>query len=164
MKADKIFKYGSIILSGLGLIAIYAGVHMIKKAKKAIDTVNGAIDSLADKTKVEVSNEIVEKAAEKAADKAAEKAIETVRKDINTRVYNTVSSAYKNVEEDAEKKLAKAIEKDVDMDELKRKIENRASSAVVDKFITDLDDYMAPIMNHVMNAMDRRRSKNESKL
>lgn len=156
MNTKRLLDSGSIILAGLGAIALCVGIHMTAKSKRNITKVNKAIDNLADKTPVDISEEIIKKAAEKAADKAALQAIEIVRKDINIRVYNAVSSAYEHVEEEANNRLTKAIERDIDMDILKKKVENKASSAIVDKFMTNLDSYVGPIMTHIINTTERK--------
>lgn len=156
MNTKRLLNSGSIVLAGLGVIALCVGIHMAAKSKKNIKKVNKAIDDLADKTFVDISEEIIKKAAEKAADKAALNAIEIVRKDINVKVYNVVSSAYEHVEEEANNRLSKAIERDIDIDILKKKVENKASSAIVDKFMTNLDSYVGPIMNHIITAAERK--------
>lgn len=156
MNTKGLLNSGSIVLAGLGVIALCVGIHMVAKSKKNIKRVNKAIDDLADKTSVDISEEIIKKAAEKAADKAALNAVEIVRRDINIKVYNVVSSAYEHVEEEANNRLSKAIERDIDIDILKKKVENKASSAIVDKFMTNLDSYVGPIMNHIITATERK--------
>lgn len=152
MDTKRLMNCGSIILAGVGTIALCVGIHMARKAKKTIANVNIAIDDLADKTPVEVSELIVKKAAEKAADRAAEEAVEIVRKDIKLKVCNTVTAAYSKVEDDVRTQLSKAVERDIDMDELKKSVMSKASSTIVSKFMNNLEDYVGPFMSGVMNA------------
>lgn len=157
MDAKKLFrKYGPLCISVVGIAMIFVGTKATVKARKAVANVDKAIDKLADATPVDISDSIIKAAAEKAADKAAEEGVEKVRKDINSKVYNTVSSAYENVENEIRDKLSSSIERDVDMDELKKKVENKASSAIVEKFINDLSSYADPIMSHIMGAAARK--------
>lgn len=159
MNTKQLAKYGSVILSVAGTIAIGVGVHMARKAKKTINNVNKSIDDLADKTSVEISEAIIEKAAEKVAEKAASEAVETVRKDINLRVRNTVSAMYDDVEDKVHMQLTKAVEKDIDMDELKKEVEVRASSAIVSKFMDNLTDYVGPISAGIVNAINKEKQR-----
>ena len=160
MNATKIINYGSIILCGLGLAMICIGTHTKRKADKAIKRLNDAVDDLADKTTVEVSESIIKKAAEKAAEKAADEAIDIVRKDIKLKVSRTVSTAYEKVEDDVRARLSKEIERDVDMDEFKKSVTNKASTVIVSKFMNNLEDYANPIMSCIMNAhKEKERQK-----
>lgn len=64
MNTKRLINYGSIISFGLGLISLYVGIHMSRKAKKAINNLDKAIDDLANKTSVEISDAIINKAAD----------------------------------------------------------------------------------------------------
>lgn len=159
MNTKQLAKYGSIALSVAGTIAIGIGVHMARKAKKTINNVNKAVDSLADKTSVDISETIIEKAAEKAANKAAEQAVEAVRKDIRLRVNTTVYAMYDDVENEVRTQLTKAVEKDIDMDELKKTVENKASSAIVEKFMGNLTEYVGSVSAGIINAVNNKEKR-----
>lgn len=159
MDTKRAFGYGSIILAGVGVFTVIAGFRMFRKANKAIETVNKAVDDLADKTPSQLSKEIVEKAAEKIADRAASEGIEKAREDISLRVRTTIYSIYDDIEQDVKERLEKAVERDIDMDELKKSVENKASSAVVSKFVENLSDYAGPIMTGIMSAVKRKEKQ-----
>lgn len=151
MNAKQLTQIGSAAMFGIGVVALCVGLRTLKKSKKAIDNMNKAVDILADKTAVEVSEDIIKAAAEKAADKAAAKAVETVRKDINVKVHATVMSAYSEVEEDVHSRLVRAVERDIDMDELSKTVENKAASKIAGKFMENATEYVGPIMSCIMN-------------
>lgn len=163
MDTNRLGTCASVVLGGLGAIALCVGIHMARKAKKAISNVNQTIDDLADKTSVEVSELVIKKAAEKAANRAADEAIEIVRKDINLKVCNAVTSAYENVEDDVRTQLSKAVDRDVDMEELKKSIVSKASATIVSKFMSNLEDYVGPITAGIVNACkEKGEAKNEA--
>lgn len=161
METKKLMNCGSIILAGIGAIALCVGIHMTRKAKKATEKANKAIknvefalDDIADKTPAQVSDMIIKKAAEKAADRAAEEAVEKVRSDIDLRVCNAVTLAYDNVEEKAKEKLVKAVDRKIDLRDLKQRVENEAASRIVAKFMENLSDYAGPIVKAIINKDD----------
>lgn len=148
---------GSALMFCTGAVALVYGIHKSKQAKKSAKILEETVDKLAEMTVVEVQDAVIKAAAEKAAEKAANEAVERVRKDINSRVSNVVTEAHKDVEQEARDRLAKEIERDFDMERLASKVEKRATSAVVDKFMTNLDDYVEPITAHILNAVKKKR-------
>ncbi len=162
METKKLIGYGSIVLAGIGVIALCIGINSARKAKKAIKNIDITISKLADMTPVEVSDMVVDKATEKAVDaavdKAATEAVEKVRKDINLRVSNAVTLAYDSVEEKVVDKLNNAIDKEIDMDDFKKKVENKASSELASKFIANLSDYAGPIVSGIMSAVKEKEN------
>lgn len=157
MNTKNLLNYGSIVLAGLGAIAVCVSIHTIKKTKKAIKNVNKAIDDLADKTPNDISNEIIEKAAEKIAEKAVSEGVEQARKDISVRVKSAIYSVYDDIENEVREKFEQAVERDIDMCELKKSVENKASSAIVSKFVENLSDYTNPIMSGIMSVVGKEK-------
>lgn len=153
MTTDKLIKYGSVALAGLSLITIAISVHTTKRAKKAVKNYDEAIDYLAYKTPVVISNDIVKAAADRAADKAATEAIVTVREDINTEVRKSVSEVRKEIEEEIRKAVSESVESKIDMDELKMAVTNRATARIVDKVLIGFGKYAEPITNGIMKAL-----------
>lgn len=157
MNVDKLIKYGSVALAGLSLITIVTSVRSSNKAKKrakeAVNNVDEAIDYLAYKTPVVISNDIVKAAAEKAAYKAAEEAIQVVREDIAKEVHSAVNDIRGEIEEEIRKSLSESVERSVDMDELKMAVTNRACTKIVDKVLTGFGKYAEPITSGVMKAL-----------
>ena len=152
MTTDKLIKYGSVALAGLSLITIAISVHTTKRAKKAVKNYDEAIDYLAYKTPVMISNDIVKAAAEKAADRAADKAVETVREDVIREVRSSVSEVRKEIEEEIRKAVSESVEAKIDMDELKMAVTNRATAKIVDKVLLGFGKYAEPITNGIMKA------------
>lgn len=157
METKKLTNCGSIILAGIGAIALCVGIYMSRKAKKATEKANKAIknvefalDDIADKTPVQVSDMIIKKAAEKAADRAAEEAVEKVREDIGLTVSATVYREYDNLEEQVKERLDEAVNKDIDLQDLRRKVENEAASQIVAKFMDNLSDYAGPVIKAII--------------
>lgn len=148
---------GSALMFGAGVVALVYGTHKAKQAKKAAKILDETAEKLAEMTVVEVQDAVIQAAAEKAAERAAKEAIETVRKDIDARVRTAVNAAHEDVEEEARKKLAKELERDFDMEKLALKVEKRATGAIVDKFMSNLDDYVEPITEHILNAVKKKR-------
>lgn len=153
MKVDKIIRYGSVALAGLSLITIGINLRATKKAKNAVKNYNEAIDYLAYKTPVVISNDIVKAAADKAADKAAKEGIEIVREDIHTDVRNAISNVRSDIEEEIRKAVSESVERNVDMEELKAAVTTRACSKIVDKILVGFGKYAEPITNGIMKAL-----------
>lgn len=157
MNVDKLIKHGSVALAGLSLITIIASVRATNKAKKrakeAVDNLNEAIDYLAYKTPVVISNDIVKAAAEKAAYKAAEEAIQLVRDDISKDVHSAVNEIRGEIETEIRKNLTDEVERNIDMDELKMAVTNRACTKIVDKVLIGFGKYAEPITSGVMKAL-----------
>lgn len=157
MNSDKLIKYGSVVLAGLSLITIVTSIRTSNKAKKrakeAVDNMNEAIDYLAYKTPVVISNDIVKAAAEKAAYKAAEEVVQLVREDIAKEVQDAVSDIHEEIENEIRKSLSESVERDIDMEELKMAVTNRACVKVVDKLLIGLGKYAEPITSGVMKAL-----------
>jgi sugar-specific transcriptional regulator TrmB len=153
MSIDKLIKYGSVALAGLGLISIAVSIRSTKRAKKAVKNYDEAIDYLAYKTPVVISNDIVKAAADRAADRAANEAIVTVREDIKKEVYNSVSEVRKEIEEEIRKAVTETVENKIDMDELKMAVTNKATARIVDKVLIGFGKYAEPITNGIMKAL-----------
>ena len=157
MNVDKLIKHGSVALAGLSLITIIVSVRSAnkskKRAKEAVDNLNEAIDYLAYKTPVVISNDIVKAAAEKAAYKAAEEAIQLVRDDISKDVHSAVNEIRGEIENEIRKNLADEVERNIDMDELKMAVTNRACTKIVDKVLIGFGKYAEPITSGVMKAL-----------
>jgi hypothetical protein len=153
MNVDKLIKYGSVTLAGLCLITIGVNVRATKKAKTAVKNYNEAIDYLAYKTPVVISNDIIKEAASKAADKAAEDAIKVVREDIARDVKVAISDMRKDIEEEIRKSVSESVERSVDMDELKLAVTTRACSKITDKILNGFGKYAEPITNGIMKAL-----------
>lgn len=157
MNVDKLIKHGSVALAGLSLITIIVSIRSVnkskKRAKEAVDNLNEAIDYLAYKTPVVISNDIVKAAAEKAAYKAAEEAIQLVRDDISKDVHSAVNEIRGEIENEIRKNLADEVERGIDMDELKMTVTNRACTKIVDKVLIGFGKYAEPITSGVMKAL-----------
>lgn len=148
---------GSALMFGAGVVALVYGTHKAKQAKKAAKILDETVDRLSEMTVVEVQDAVIQAAADKAAEKAAKEAVETVRKDIDARVRATVTAAHEDVETETRNRLAKELERDFDMEKLALKVEKRATAAVVDKFMSSLDDYVEPITEHILTAVRKKR-------
>ena len=153
MNVDKMIKYGSVALAGLSLITIGVNLRATKKAKAAVKNYNEAIDYLAYKTPVVISNEIVKTAANKAAEAAAEEAVKTIRDDISKDVRSAVSVVRGDIEEEIRKSVSESVERSVDMEELKAAVTSRACSKIVDKMLIGFGKYAEPITNGIMKAL-----------
>lgn len=153
MNVEKMIKYGSVALAGLSLITISINIRAAKKAKIAVKNYNEAINYLAYKTPVVISNDIVKAAANKAAKEAAVEAINTVREDMNKDVRNAVSDVRKDIEDEIRKAVTESVERSVDMEELKIAVTSRACSKIVDKMLVGFGKYAEPITNGIMKAL-----------
>lgn len=153
MNVDKLIKYGSVTLAGLSLIAIGINLRSAKKAKAAVKNYEEAIDYLAYKTPVVISNDIVKAAANKAAEEEAKEAIKAVREDISKDVRAAVASVRGDIEEEIRKSVSESVERSIDMEELKMAVTNRACSKVVDKVLVGFGKYAEPITNGIMKAL-----------
>ena len=153
MNVDKLIKYGSVASAGLSLITFAISVCEIKRAKKAVRNYTEAIDYLAYKTPVVISNNIVKAAAEKAADKAAEEAINAVREDITKDVHSVVNNIRGEIEEEVRKNLSESVAYNINIDELKMAVTSRACNKIVDKVLTGFGKYAEPIANGIMRAL-----------
>lgn len=157
MNVDKLIKHGSVALAGLSLITMIVSVRAAnkanKRAKEAVGNLNEAIDYLAYKTPVVISNDIVKAAAEKAAYKAAEEAVQLVRDDISKEVHSAVNDIHEEIENEIRKSLSESVERNIDMEELKMAVTNRACTKIVDKVLTGFGKYAEPITSGIMKAL-----------
>lgn len=146
-------KYGSVALAGLSFITMAISFQDSKKARIAVKNYNEAINYLAYKTPVVVSNDIVKAAANKAAEDMAKVAMETVREDISKEVRAAVADVRGDIEEEIRKAVAESVERNIDMDELKAAVTTRACSRIVDKVLVGFGKYAEPITNGIMKAL-----------
>lgn len=164
MNIDKFIKYGSVTLAGLSLITIFTCVHSTngskKRAQEAVNNLNEAIDYLAYKTPVVISNDIVKSAAEKAAYKAAEEAVQLVRDDIKKEVHSAVNDIRGEIENEIRKSVSESVERDIDMEELKMAVTNRACTKIVDKVLIGFGKYAEPITSGIMKALANKGDSN----
>lgn len=153
MNIEKAFRYGSVALAGLSFITIAISLRSNKKAKAAVKNYNEAINYLAYKTPVVISNDIVKAAANKAAEDMAKVTMETVREDISKDVRAAVADVRGDIEEEIRKAVSESVEHSIDMDELKTAVTTRACSRIVDKMLVGFGKYAEPITNGIMKAL-----------
>lgn len=145
-------KYDGIVgLAGatLGLIGIGYGIGMHSKLAKIGEKLDCSIDELANKTPIDIPNDMIERAVEKAvAEKAKESvgkatdvAVAAVKRDIHKQISDAVEEEYDNLKETVLEELVTEAAK-IDVKRVRSDIEKAAKERAMEKFDDNLDDIL----------------------
>lgn len=138
-----------VVATGLAICGagyIFNSLHKINKITSKFDM---TLNDLADKTEIEIKQEIVERAMEDAADqearKAARIAVDTVRNDIHREIQKEVSKSvddsFKSIEGDVKKEIQKQVGS-INIERLRRDVVDEAKKDAIEKFNSDMEDIL----------------------
>jgi hydroxypyruvate isomerase len=145
-------KYDGLVgLVGItfGLVGVgYAwGTH--SKMAKISEKLDCAIDDLANKTPVDIPDELIERAVEKAValevkqavSKATDVAVAAVKRDIHKQIVDAVESEYSSIKDAVLEELVTEAAK-IDVKRVRADVEKVAREIALSKFDDNLDDIL----------------------
>lgn len=142
----------------IGLIGVGYAIGSNRKMGDICNKIGVAIDNLASRTDVDVSEGIVKQAINKAVDsetnrivrKVTTSVIDTMEKDIHSQVASAVVCKTSEIGEAVTDKIAKEVSK-IDMNALSAKVTEKAQDAVLKKFDGNLDGILNKFNNDLNN-------------
>lgn len=145
-------KYDSFVgLLGVtfGLVGIGYAMGAHSKMAKISEKLDCSIEELADKTPVDIPEEMIKRAVEKAVaaevkeavSKATDEAVMAVKRDIHKQVSDAVESEYSNIKEAVLEELVTEASK-IDAKRVRADVEKAAKEIALEKFDANLDDIL----------------------
>ena len=133
----------------VGLVGVGYAIGTRSKMAKISDTLNRSIDDLANRTEIDIPEEMINRAVEKAVAveakravvKATDDALKDVKKDIHKQVSDAVESEYSNIKESVLKELTYEAAK-IDAKRVRTDVEKAAKDMALEKFDDNLDDIL----------------------
>lgn len=124
-------------------------VNTFDKMNRACGHLNTTVNSLADRTEVDIPDTLIERVAEKAvernvsrvAERAATKAVSKVAGDLEVEIRKHVNSVYSDLKESVTREIRKQVN-DLDISELKDEVKEEAKEAALEKLDSSLDDIL----------------------
>ena len=156
------YDFGSVIIGVVGTIVGLTGIGYAvgthTKLSRVSEKLDKAIDDLADRTEIDISdsiiNQAVKEAVANAADKAVKKATDDATKelkhDIHHRVSEAIKDEYDTLNKDVLKKITEESSK-IDVNRVRRTIEDAAKKAALEKFDDNLDDILERFNENLNN-------------
>lgn len=156
------YDLGSVIVGVVGTIVGLTGIGYAigthTKLSRVSEKLDQAIDDLADRTEIDISesiiNQAVKEAVANAADKAVKKATDDATKelkhDIHHRVSEAIKDEYDTLNKDVLKKITEESSK-IDVNRVRRTIEDAAKKAALEKFDDNLDDILERFNENLNN-------------
>lgn len=160
----------------VGLIGVGYAIGTRSKMAKISDTLNCSIDELANRTEIDIPEEMINRAVEKAVAieakravvKATNDALKDVKKDIHRQVSDAVESEYSNIKESVLKEITYEAAK-IDVKRVRADIENAAKKHALDKLDDNLDNILekfngdlenvSRIYKSIANTMNKNNEK-----
>jgi hypothetical protein len=132
-----------------GLIGIGYAFGTRSKMAKISNKLDCSIEELANKTQIDIPNDMIERAVEKAvarevrnaASKATDRVIVDIKRDIHKQVSDAVEEEYSNIKERVLDELVSEASK-IDVRRVRADIEQAAKEKALEKFDDNLDDIL----------------------
>lgn len=142
----------------VGLIGVGYAVGTRSKMAKISDTLNCSINDLANRTEIDIPEEMINRAVEKAVAveakravvKATDEALKEVKRDIHKQVSDAVESEYSNIKESVLKELTYEAAK-IDAKRVRADVEKAAKEQALEKFDDNLDDILEKFNDDLEN-------------
>lgn len=133
----------------VGLVGVGYAFGTRSKMAKISDILNCSIDDLANRTEIDIPEEMISRAVERAVAveakravvKATDDALKDVKKDIHRQVSDAVESEYSNIKESVLKELTLEASK-IDAKRVRDDVEKAAKDQALEKFDDNLDDIL----------------------
>lgn len=142
----------------LGFLAIGGGAAYISylnnKVKKLESMIDVAVDDLASKTEVNISDNILETAIQRAVDKEVKYVAAKVTRDLNSEIRSQVKDVIDRSSVDIKTSTTKEIVRQVrnlDISDIEREVINQAKDAVAEKFDRKLDGLLDDFNENLQN-------------
>ena len=156
------YDLGSVIIGVVGAIVGLTGIGYAvgthSKLSRVSEKLDQAIDDLADRTEIDISesiiNQAVKEAVANAADKAVKKATDDATKELKHDIHHRVSEAIKDEYDTLNKDVLKRITEEsskIDVNRVRRTIEDAAKKAALEKFDDNLDDILERFNENLNN-------------
>lgn len=140
---------GFVVLLGIGvgLVGVGYALGTHSKMAKISEKLDCSIEDLANKTPVDIPDNMIERAVEKAVarevkhavDKTTDRIIVDVKRDIHKQVSDAVEDEYSNMKNSVLEELTKAASK-IDVARVRSDVEKAAKEHALEKFDDNLDD------------------------
>lgn len=149
----------------VGLVGVGYAFGTRSKMAKISDTLNRSIDDLANRTEIDIPEEMINRAVEKAVAveakravvKATDEAIKEVKKDIHKQVSDAVESEYTDIKESVLKELTYEAAK-IDAKRVRADVEKAATKLALEKFDDNLDDILEKFNDNLDNVSKIHKS------
>ena len=156
------YDLGSVIVGVVGTIVGLTGIGYAigthTKLSRVSEKLGKAIDDLADRTEIDISDSIINQAVKEAVEKAADRAVEEatydatkeLKHDIHRRVSEAIKDEYDTLNKDVLKRITEESSK-IDVNRVRRTIEDAAKKAALEKFDDNLDDILERFNENLNN-------------
>ena len=156
------YDLGSVIIGVVGTIVGLTGIGYAvgthTKLSRVSEKLDKAIDDLADRTEIDISDSIINQAVKEAVTNAADRAVEKatydatkeLKHDIRIRVSEAIKDEYDTLSKDILKRITEESSK-IDVDRVRRTIEDAAKKAALEKFDDNLDDILERFNENLNN-------------
>ena len=156
------YDLGSVIVGVVGTIVGLTGIGYAigthTKLSRVSEKLDKAIDDLADRTEIDISDSIINQAVKEAVTNAADRAVEKatydatkeLKHDIRIRVSEAIKDEYDTLSKDILKRITEESSK-IDVDRVRRTIEDAAKKAALEKFDDNLDDILERFNENLNN-------------
>lgn len=132
-----------------GLVGLGYGLAMHTKMAKIGEKLDCSIEDLANKTDIDIPDDMIERAVEKAVNrevrdavkKASDAAVTAVKRDIHKQVADTVEAEYSDIKDKVLEELINEAAK-IDAKRVRADIEKAAKEIALEKFEANLDDIL----------------------
>ena len=133
----------------VGLVGVGYAIGTRSKMAKISDTLNCSIEELANRTEIDIPEEMIHRAVERtvaveakrAVVKATDDALKDVKKDIHKQVSDAVEFEYSNIKESVLKEITYEAAK-IDAKRVRADVEKAAKEQALEKFDDNLDDIL----------------------
>lgn len=128
------------ILVGIGGVSYIGYLH--SKLNRVSEMIQVAVDDLATKTEITISDDILDRAVQKAVDREVSYISNKITRDLNTEIRSQVKHSVDISSMLVKSSVSKEIErqvKHIDISDMQREVVDRAKEAVAEKFDDKLD-------------------------
>ena len=132
--------------------------YLYNKLQRIAHKVDMSVDTLAEKTPVDISTVLIDKAVQRAVDRevgaavsaASNTAVRRISDDMDTQIRRSVAASYSNIEDSVSTEVARQVS-NLDINRLKQDVTAKAKQAVVEKFDGHLDDIIDDFKKNLEN-------------
>lgn len=142
----------------LSLLALAGGAGYIGYTQKKINELSGmvnvAVDNLAEKVEVTISEDMLDAAVQKAVDREVRYISQRLNNELHAEIRGQVKKSVEVSSTDIKASVRTEIErqvKNIDISDMEREIVNRAKDAVADKFDRKLDNLLEEYNENLQN-------------
>lgn len=142
----------------IGGASIAYNIYLHGKINVAGKNLDASIENLADRTPVDISDQIIEQAVRRAVDRevsiairnASDATIAGIRKDIEREVRVAVTDSYTDIRKSVGDEISKQVA-NLNIDKLKNEVKDKAKDLVIEKFEGNLDTMLEDFNKNLEN-------------